>query len=93
MTEISDTPVTDQLPRLYAQEHQISAERRELHRSIDDLYLNAPLDDDDVARLDELEEQERRISERRSRSHIEIDQLRAEAGLPRWRRDQLDDAA
>jgi hypothetical protein len=93
MEERSDTPGTDQLPRLYAEEHQISAERRELHRLIDDLYLNAPLDDNDVARLDALEEQERRISERRCRMHNLIDQLRAEAGLPQWRRAELDNAA
>ena len=93
MAERQDTQDVDQLPRLYTQEYEISAERRELHRLIDHIYLNAPLADDDVARLDELEEQERRVSERRGLLHDLIDNLRAGAGLPPWRRDELDDAA
>jgi hypothetical protein len=83
----------EQLPQFYAQEHALSAQRRDLHQRIDHLYLNAPLGVDGAALLDELEALERDLSERRARLHRTIDVLRAKIDLPPWRHDKLDDAA
>ena len=49
----------DQLGRL---ERTISRRRRRLHDEIDELYLAAPLDDAQMAELDELEETEQAVS-------------------------------
>jgi hypothetical protein len=73
------------LSRLYARESAVSAERRDLHARIDDLYLKAKLDESDIAELDRLEALENDLSDRRSRLHAEIDVLRTEVGLPPWR--------
>jgi hypothetical protein len=54
--------VNAELAKLDARERAISQRRRELHVQIDLLYLAAPLQQTDVARLERLETAEREIS-------------------------------
>lgn len=86
--------VDAELAKLDARERAISQRRRELHAQIDLIYLAAPLDELEVARLDRLETAEREVSMRRRRLHAEIDEMRASLGMPSWRAyRELDDAA
>lgn len=92
--DIDSKSVVRELERLERLERAISDRRNQLHHDIDTLYLEAPLDTTQTARLDELEETERTVSRRRRLLHRRIDELRAEIGLPRWREQhQLGDAA
>lgn len=87
MNTISSVP-TDaalELASLDHEERAVSQRRRELHEQIDEIYLSAPLGDEEIRLLDELENLERSVSARRRELHVQIDQLRARAGLPRWR--------
>lgn len=81
------------LAALTADERLISANRRALHRSIDAIYMSAPLNSRQTAELDLLETQERNVSAQRHRLHAQIDALRAEMGLPRWREGRFGTAA
>jgi hypothetical protein len=74
-------PLSSDLALLEQEELAVSEQRSLLHQRIDDLYLSAPLDDEQAARLDELEELERSVSLERERLHRRIDSLRAEIGL------------
>jgi hypothetical protein len=74
-----------ELARLEADEREISRQRQTLHRRIDRVYLNAPLNDEDAALLDDLERREQEGSAERRSLHIRIDRLRIELGLPPWR--------
>lgn len=77
--------VSRELARLDRKERLISRRRRDLHDEIDQLYLGAPLDKTQMAKLDELESLEQAVSRERRKLHERIDQLRAQIGLPRWR--------
>ena len=81
----SRTGVVAELDRLAIAERELSDRRNELHQRIDAIYLAAPLTDEDVSLLDELEGLEHNISGQRARMHLRIDELRAEIGLPPWR--------
>jgi hypothetical protein len=74
-------------------EQDMSMRRKSLHRRIDALYPNAPLNDEQVTMLDRLEDQEREISAERRRLHMQIDGLRAQVGLARSRDAQWVTAA
>jgi hypothetical protein len=78
--------IVGRLAELDVGERTISARRKDLHEWIDSIYLGAPLDDVEVTLLERLEGQEREVSARRRRLHAEIDDLRAQVGLPIWRR-------
>ena len=86
-SSISVTGVADQLAVLDREEQSISRQRRLLHQRIDRLYLNAPLDDTQMAELDEMEKLEQQISSERRRLHRRIDDLRAHMGLAPCRMD------
>lgn len=58
----------------------ISRQRRELHDAIDQLYLGTPLDETQMAQLDELESVEQAVSRARRQLHEQIDELRAQIG-------------
>jgi hypothetical protein len=75
-------PASVDLARLEQEEQAISRQRSVLSVRIDDLYVRAPLDGEQVAELDELEELERCLSLDRRNLHIRIEKLRAELGLP-----------
>ena len=74
--------ISHQLALLDEDELAISARRAELFREIDTLYLQTPLSDEQVARLDELEELQRAVSEQRREIHERIDEIRGQIGLP-----------
>lgn len=93
-TSVRVVDASAELTRLDRRERAISRRRRVLHQQIDRLYLAAPLDDVDIARLDRLEAFERETSLERHRLHRAIDELRACMGLAPWRSgEDLDDAA
>jgi hypothetical protein len=75
------------LAELELHELSISTRRRELHRRIDVLSINAPLTAEQIALLDLLEDEERQISTQRRRLHEHVDELRVHAGLPTHRRN------
>lgn len=81
----SRTGVVAELDRLAVEERGLSDRRNELHQRIDAIYLSAPLTDEDVSLLEELEGFEYNISSERARLHLRIDDLRSEIGLPPWR--------
>jgi hypothetical protein len=90
----TDADVTRQLDRLGQLERAVSARRRQLHHDIDQLYLEAPLDEALMRELDRLETNEQAVSRQRRKLHDTIDELRAEIRLPRWRDErELDSAA
>lgn len=71
-----------QLDRLGQVERAVSARRRQLHHDIDQLYLAAPHDENQMQELDRLEMIEQAVSRQRRRLHEMIDELRAQIGLP-----------
>lgn len=86
--------VAAELARLELEERATSYRRRQLHEQIDEIYLGAPLVAEQVAQLDRLEDLEREVSIERRLLHARIDHLRADIGLPAWRKAHgLDDAA
>ena len=70
------------------EERAISALRRDLHDQIDTLYLTAPLDKEQITKLDLLESQARDVSARRRALHRKIDELRVQAGQQAFRRGE-----
>jgi hypothetical protein len=78
-----EVEIASTLIEMDLRERAISAERRSLHELIDRLYLSAPLDEDEIALLDQLEKQEREVSEQRRNLHASILELRAQVPAPR----------
>jgi hypothetical protein len=72
--------IVSTLAVLDREELAISARRRDLHEQIDALYLSAPLDKEQITKLDLLENQARGVSARRHTLHRKINGLRAQAG-------------
>jgi predicted transcriptional regulator len=77
--------VLAELTKLDHEERALSMRRNMLHKRIDSLYLAAPLDEDQAAILNNLEELEQEISSERRALHAYVDEVRASIGLPSWR--------
>lgn len=71
-----------ELEGLEVEERELSDRRADLHRQIDEVYLRAPLNSQDIALLDRLEALERRLSAERRNLHGRIDRLRVAMGRP-----------
>jgi len=79
MTTRAEGSIVSRLNELDMEERAISAERKNLHRQIDGVYLNAPLDDTKFALLIRLEQQERAVSAERRKLHTAINRLRGQS--------------
>ena len=77
-----DPTVSADLGLLEQEAQSLSKQRALVQARIDHLYLSSPLDDEQMVRLDELEEIEVGLSLDRRSLHRRIDKLRGELGLP-----------
>lgn len=82
-----------ELAKLDIQERTISGRRNQIHRRIDSLYLQAPLDDDKAKLLQLLERLEEEVSRERRDLHAYIDEVRTSIGLPTWREQHREHVA
>jgi hypothetical protein len=79
-------PVTTELATLEDEERILALRRQTIQRQVNDMFVGATLNEDQLVLLNKLEQHEREISRERRKLHARIAHLRAGLGLPQHQR-------